>query len=56
MQLKYLGRESRFTEMGQLDEEKNAGIKASCPRVSTANFRLKIYFQGGQPTKYIYIF
>ncbi len=55
MQLKYLGRESRFTEMGQLDEEKNAGIKASCPRVSTANYRLKNYFHGGQPTNYIHL-
>ena len=39
-----------------LIRKKNAGIKASCPRVSTANYRLKYYFHGGQPTKYIYIY
>ena len=57
MQLESLGRGSgrkrRFTEMGRLGKT-NSGIKASCPRVSTANCRLENYFHGGQPIKYIY--
>jgi hypothetical protein len=38
--------------MSQL-EEKDVGIWASYSGVSTANYRLKGIFHGGQPTKHI---
>ena len=40
---------------GPMRRRKNVGIKASCPRVSTANYRLKNYFHGRYPTIYIYM-
>jgi hypothetical protein len=48
------GRKVKFSEMGRLGE-KNVGIQASCLEVSTANYRLRGIFHGGQPpTRHIF--